>query len=119
MNSLQILSILNLENIVELKEILIPRKFYALNYSSSDHAGIDIYTSKYLYEHKQDVTVNIIQLIRNLKKNHEYLEDEYPSCKNCSTDKSWSLEELIHHFVHEKHFEFLSIIYKIKEFEIL
>tara|TARA_R110002153_G_scaffold255832_1_gene414590 strand:+ start:349 stop:675 length:327 start_codon:yes stop_codon:yes gene_type:complete len=107
MNSLQILSILNLENVEELKEILSPKVYYSISY---DYNNFSV-NSAFLFEKEE-------QLINHLL---DILGKPIPKCQLCFPDAREIVEEteIKNHIFNYKHYKFDETIYKIKRMEVL
>ena len=118
MNSLQILSILKTENIVELKKILTPQKYYSMAYTTSDFHQIEAFVSPVLYENEDDVANKLLQIIRNLQKEYNLPAISCYSCDLTHGERNWSDDNIRAHFLETRHFEFLYLIYRIKEYSI-
>jgi hypothetical protein len=114
--SLQILSILSLENLNELKKILIPKKYFSMSYTTSDFPHIETFVSPNLYEDEQELANNLVQVIRSLQKEYNVENIYCSTCDLTHGEKNWSDSQIQVHFLETKHFEFLYLIYRIKEY---
>lgn len=118
MNSLQILSILKLESINELKNLLIPKKYYSMAYTTSDFPHIETFVSCVLYENENELADKLLEIIKNLKQEYNLSTIACNCCDLTHGEKNWSDANIRTHFLETRHFEFLYIIYRIKEYSL-
>ena len=116
MNSLQILSILTLDKVEELRSIFHISKYYCLLYESEEYDYISL-TSKRLFT-SEDLLADYLLLI--LSFDFENVPDErtYVSCCKFDKNQKWSRDKVKKHFLKHKHYTYNKIIYKMIQFEV-
>ena len=108
MNSLQILSILSLDKVKELKNILTPDYYYFLSYETSDNF---VYNSKYIFEDKYRLIDHLINII-DKKQLH--------SCETCFIErKNWTKEEVREHILAFNHYTIDDFTYNVETMNIV
>ena len=117
MNSLQILSILTLDKVEELRNVFHVSKYYCLLYESEEYEYISL-TSKKLFT-TREILAEYLLLVMSF----ENVAEKYiPCCKLEQNDeqnnKKWGREKVKKHFLKYGHYKSNKIIYKIIEFEV-
>ena len=109
MKSLQILSILSLEKLNELKEAVTPKIYYSLTYKNSATFN---YNSIYIFEDEEQLVDYLIIVLD---------KDLFPLCENCYLrdeasleQEKWTKEEVKEHFLTYKHYKIENIMYTIE-----
>lgn len=120
MNSLQILSILTLDKVDELKRVLCPKRYYSLLYQSVDFEYIK-FNSRNLFETQEQLAKYFLYLMDNLLVKTG--QEKYPTCEclqvYLGNDETWTSEQVLSHFLSEKHFMFTDFSYKIVEYQVI
>jgi len=108
MNSLQILSILSLDKVKELKNVLTPDYYYYLSYETTDGFA---YNSKYIFEDKY----RLIDHLMNMIEKHEF-----HCCESCYIEeKEWTKEQARDHILAFDHYTIGNLTYNIETMNIV
>lgn len=114
MNSLQILSILSLDKLEELRGIFHVSKYYCLLYQSEEFEYITL-TSKKLFTSAEALADYLLLVL-----SFDSEKGLYTSC--CKFDNTqtntWTRYKVKKHFLQHKHYTYNKIIYKIVEFDV-
>ena len=117
MHSLQILSILTLDKVEELRDVFHISKYYCLLYESEDFEYITL-TSKRLFTTAEKVADYLLLILSFDFENTEKEEKLYVPCCKLDNDKKWTRQKVKKHFLKHKHYTYNKITYKIIQFEV-
>ena len=119
MNSLQILSILTLDKVEELRSVFHISKYYCLLYESEEYDYISL-TSKRLFTTEENVADYLLLILSFDFENVENQKEKelYVPCCKLDNDKKWTRQKVKKHFLKHKHYTYNKITYKIIQFEV-
>ena len=117
MNSLQILSILTLDKVEELRSVFHISKYYCLLYESEEYDYISL-TSKRLFTTEENVADYLLLILSFDFENTEKEEKLFVPCCKLDNLQKWTRQKVKKHFLKYKHYTYNKIIYKLIQFEV-
>lgn len=113
MNSLQILSILSLDKLEELRNVFHISKYYCLLYESEEYEYISL-TSKKLFASEEALTEYLLLVLSFDNEKQVYLP-----CCTLERNNFWTPAKVKKHFLKYKHYTQNKIIYRMVEFDVM
>ena len=114
MKSLQILSILSLDKLEELRNVFHISKYYCLLYESEEYEYISL-TSKKIFSSQEALAEYLLMVLSFDNEKQIYL----PCCKRDNPIKLWTPTKVKKHFLKHKHYTQNKIIYRMVEFDVM